>query len=277
MTEHVARCRPLLGTFVEIISDDVAAIDAAFAAIEKVHRLMSAHDQASELSRINRVAHERSVALHPWTGQVITRALFWASASEGSFDPAIGRIMRERGEIPDIGPIPCAEGTWRDVECDGQNLRLHNRVTLDLGGIAKGFAVDRAVEALIESGALFGLVNAGGDLRGFGTDIWPVTIVDPMTRRPCVEIPLSNAALATSAARRDSTGQPDWRHLPLHAPPVVSATVMTNLAMDADALCKVVLSGSPLMQTCLAAANARALHVSASGNIENLTKFEQAA
>lgn len=277
MTEQVARCRPLLGTFVEIISDDGAAIDAAFAAIEMVHLLMSAHDQASELSRINRMAHEQSVALHPWTEQVIRRALFWAEASDGAFDPAIGSVMRASGEIPDVGPTPCSEATWRDVEVMCHTLRFRKPTTLDLGGIAKGFAVDRAVEALKESGSSYGLVNAGGDLRGFGTDSWPVTIVDPLTRRPCVEIPLSNAALATSAVRRDSAGQPDWRHLPLHAPPVVSATVMTDLAMDADALCKVVLSGSPLMHTCLALASARALRINASGSIENLTRFEEAA
>ena len=68
------RCKPLLGTFVEISinqDDGQEAIDNAFAAIQNVHDLMGFHDPESELSQINRSAHMEVVEIHPWTTQVI--------------------------------------------------------------------------------------------------------------------------------------------------------------------------------------------------------------
>src|SRR5690349_5171700 len=87
MAERITRCRPLLGTFVEVTCDSARATGAAFDAIAQVHALMSAHDPDSELSRINRFAHRRPIAVHPWTAAVLVRALFWARASKGGFDP----------------------------------------------------------------------------------------------------------------------------------------------------------------------------------------------
>src|SRR2546423_9578278 len=81
-----SRCRPLLGTLVEVTADREDAIEAAFAAVEQVHRLMSAHEQDSDVSRINRFAHLRPVEVHDWTARVIERGLVWAKRSEGAFD-----------------------------------------------------------------------------------------------------------------------------------------------------------------------------------------------
>src|ERR671933_2863876 len=113
------RCRPLLGTFVEIEADDGAAIDAGFAAVERVHRLMSAHEPDSDLSRINRFAHVKAVEVHGWTSIVLERALFWARESEGAFDPvAAGKSALEAGLLPPQADQPRPEAshwTWLEL------------------------------------------------------------------------------------------------------------------------------------------------------------------
>src|SRR5438045_6184757 len=96
-----SRCRPLLGTFVEVTADREDAIEAAFAAIEKVHRLMSAHEPESDVSRINRGGHLRAIEVHDWTARVLERALFWSKRSEGAFDVVrAGKAAVERSLLP---------------------------------------------------------------------------------------------------------------------------------------------------------------------------------
>src|SRR5690349_3613722 len=86
----IRRARPLLGTLVDIrIAADGAAaagaIDAAFAAVERVHRLMSFHAADSDLSRLNRSAHERPVRVDPWTFEVLSASRCIAAATGGAF------------------------------------------------------------------------------------------------------------------------------------------------------------------------------------------------
>src|SRR5438552_4284069 len=96
-----SRCRPLLGTLVEVTADREEAIEAAFAAVDKVHRLMSAHEPDSDVSRINRFAHLRRVEVHDWTARVIERALFWSKRSAGAFDVVrAGKAAVEDGRLP---------------------------------------------------------------------------------------------------------------------------------------------------------------------------------
>ncbi len=177
-------------------------------------------------------------------------------------------------------PVADAEASWRDVHLDGCTLRFARPLALDLGGIAKGYAVDRAVAAMQAAGAAAGLVNAGGDLAGFGAD-WPVTLVDPRTRAPAAAVVLRDEALATSAgvrgggALRDRRlrghggswrgsrgGGLDFAHLPGRAPGRTSATVAAPRCLDADALAKLVIADHPLAAACLAHAGARVVAVS---------------
>ena len=71
----IRRCRPLLGTLVEITGDRIEHLEAGFAAIERVHGLMSAHLPDSELSRLNRDGARAPVPLSAWTAAVLARAL----------------------------------------------------------------------------------------------------------------------------------------------------------------------------------------------------------
>lgn len=261
------RCRPLLGTFVEVAADDDEAIEAAFAEIEVVHWLMSAHEPESDVSRINRLAHVEPVEVHDWTARVLERSLFWSKQSEGAFDVIrAGRSAISQGMLPLHADQPTPEAAhWTWLELQGSIVRLLKPGCVDLGGIAKGFAVDRAIDALRRSGAGRGFVNAGGDMAGFG-QAWPAVIVGPRRREAVAEVSLENEALATSALVGDS-----FHHLPSADERWISASVRAPAAMDADALTKVLLSDSPRAEHCFELADADGLRIAGDGSVEPVT------
>lgn len=185
------RARPLLGTLVEISAqgrDANAAIDCAFAAVERVHHAMSRQESTSDIARL-RSGHR--AALDPWTRRVLERAEELRLATDGLFD--------------------CAS-------CD-----------YSLDGIAKGFAVDRAVDCLRDSGMTGGVVNAGGDLRVFG-DEW-----QPLHIRSGAELIYVGKVRDTAVATSASAGLVHPLGGKVRA---VAVTVMAADCMTADALTK---------------------------------------
>jgi len=130
----------------------LAAIEDAFAAIERVGGLL--HPKTgTDSRRVHDARCGECVQLDAWTYEVLSICRDLQAASGGVFDPC----RRDRpGRMRDI-----------DLSAAGCATKLAD-VALDLGGIAKGFAVDRAVAALREHGCVSGIVNAGGDLRAFG-------------------------------------------------------------------------------------------------------------
>lgn len=266
MAEPIRRCRPLLGTFVEVTADRADAAEAAFAAIEKVHRLMSAHDPDSDVSRINRFGHNQAVKVDEWTARVIERALSWSRLSKGAFDiVAAGKVAIERGLLPRHAGQPSPQAArWTWLEAQGTCVRLLKPACIDLGGIAKGFAVDRAVDALRSAGATRGLVNAGGDLHGFGENSWTVAVLDPLTRRPAVQLELRNEAIATSAVVDGSS-----EHLP-GGSGWLSVTVRAASACAADALTKVAWGAPDQLRQLLEEARACAFGIRPDGRIEDI-------
>jgi thiamine biosynthesis lipoprotein len=226
----ISRARPLLGTIVSIRAHgEEPALRAAFAAIERVHALMSAHADESDVARINRQGHRHPVRVHPWTFQVLSCARSVSQASHGAFDVTLGR---EGATYEDIGLQP---------DC---RVSLRRRARLDLGGIAKGFAVDRAVAALRRLGASSGSVNAGGDLRLFGGESQTVRVRLPGL--PFLSAPLAVArdkAFATSAGYFTGELIDARTQRPLCADS--SVTVSTASCMVADALTKAVAAVGP--------------------------------
>lgn len=275
MSERITRCRPLLGTFVEITADLETAIDAAFEAVARVHALMTAHAPDSDVSRINRLAHERPLEIDPATAAVLERALHWSRQSAGAFDVvAAGAAAIRSGQLllhPGQPEPRAAHWSW--LEICGPVVKLLKPACIDLGGIAKGYAVDRAVAVMKAKGALFGLVNAGGDMAGFGSQSWPVQVVQPETRRAIADVAVSNGAIATSSLKPDGTAG----HLPGRAAGLLSATVYAPNAMDADALTKIVLSGSPAACTCLRSARAQAFVLTSEDSIRAIESELRAA
>src|ERR1700729_2982788 len=168
------RARPLLGTVVSVRVRGAApraahrAIDQAFAAISEIHRLMSFQDGDSDISRLNRGAARTPVTVHPHTFHVLAWAARMAQLSQGLFDASIGSTLVEWGILaaPNDVALPAAGVSFRDIELrSGRQVFFRRPLWIDLGGIAKGYAVDRAVEALRAFRITSACVNAGGDLR----------------------------------------------------------------------------------------------------------------
>lgn len=256
---RIKRAQPLLGTFVEIAADGAGpdalqyAIDRAFSAVAQVHRLMSFHDPQSDVTRLNRQAFRRAVSVHSWTYQVLEAARDFSRHSSGIFDITIAPVLQQRGLLPGEinGRKPSAKWTnvTDAVELLGdQRVRYHHPdVSIDLGGIAKGFAVDRALDILREHELRHGLVNAGGDLAAFGTIPELVHIRDPIdARRSLCQIEIRNAALASSGRIIDPLGFSNAGECAVVDPDggrsvFAGATVRAPTCMVADALTKVVM------------------------------------
>ncbi len=281
--DSMRRARPLLGTFVEVAvfaagPNGHAAIDAAFAAIAKVHRLMSFHDPDSDISRLNREASARAVTVDPWTFEVLHMAVEMHGRSNGAFDVAVAPALQELGLLPqhqDRAP-------HHRSRCGAIELRPACAVRfrdpcirIDLGGIAKGFAVDSAIEVLRQSGVAGGLVNAGGDLAAFGPKSHAIHLRDPRDARIVMgEVAVTNGALASSGGGLDpflswEVAAPRILDPRTGRPPrnVVGATVRAPSCMVADALTKVVMVEGESADALLTHFQAAALLVSADGRI----------
>ncbi|MGH8259726.1 MAG: FAD:protein FMN transferase [Steroidobacteraceae bacterium] len=240
--------RPLLGTFVEIAaSGDPArlprAVAAAYAAIERVQQLMSFHDPRSDVSRINAAPAGESVRIDPETRAVLGAAREIGDLSAGAFDIAIAPVLMRSGALPVHGTFvrdAANATTYRDLHLrPGSRVRWRHKGCIDLGGIAKGFAVDRAIEALRRDGIESAVVNAGGDLRCFG-DPQPLYVResdDPGVLRIAGELRDGAAATSADSFRPQALVDPAGRRCTSwHR----SVTVLARDCMSADALTKVV-------------------------------------
>lgn len=270
------RAQPWLGTLVEVaVSDETAcepAMRAAFEAVAEVHRLTSFHDEASDLARINRAGIGEEVAVHPRTAEVLAVALALVVESEGLFNPFCAPRLVAWGQLPapvSAGPVPDWRARSDALALDGTRLRKNAPAWIDLGGIAKGYAVDAAVDALRSRGMRGGCVNAGGDLRAFGDIDWPVLLRD--ARRPEVaawSTQLRDGALATSAtyfSRKNRQGKETsalvhgTRGMPLLTEASISVAAPTCIL--ADALTKVVAASNDEHHPLLASHGATAFVV----------------
>jgi thiamine biosynthesis lipoprotein len=266
----VARAQPRLGTLVEIALPAAEATEArfaaAFVAVAHVHRRMSAHDEASDLGRIARTAHRRPVAVSRETYAVLTLAWDLFLATDGRFDVSIASRLARGGASPARFPRGRAHcGRMNAMRLlPGLRVAATRPVALDLGGIAKGYAVDRAVTALREAGARAGRVNAGGDLRVFGDQRWmPVRVRDP--QRPTVAVALfdvRDAAVATSADYfAGGSGVLVDPRSRCSRPFASSITVVAPTCAMADALTKIVALSPARAPALLARHGAHAFRV----------------
>lgn len=217
----VRRTMPAMGTIIQVavVHRDEryahAAIDAAFGALAGVERDMTRFTSTSDIGRANLGAAGQPVAVTARTAQVIDEALRWAGATDGRYDPAVGAAValwdvNHRQTPPPDERVRVLAGRrlYRAVEvgtrASGPVVLFHDEaVQLDLGAIAKGFAVDCAVTELREWGITDAMVCAGGDLYAMGRDLdgepWRVGIQDPLDpSRLAGTLMLSEQAVATS-------------------------------------------------------------------------------
>lgn len=287
----IRRVRPLLGTFVEVavagapLDAAQAAVEAAFSAVATVHRLMSFHETDSDVSRLNRSAASHAVKVHDLTYQVLEAARDLYRRSGGMFDISVAPALQRLGLLPLVADLSAYSRGEREQKAPARDriqLLPVNRVRfadasvkIDLGGIAKGFAVDCAVEALRGHGITQGLVNAGGDLRGFGPRRHVIDIRDPrQPERLLCRVALANAALASSAGRFDPLRSRQARCSavidPVTAMPprsIIGATVCAGSCVIADALTKVVMTAAEAATPTLEHYGADALFVSARSTV----------
>ena len=197
----VRRQLPIMGTIAEIgvVHHDPrwahGAIDAALGELVRVDRTMSRFRADSDVGRANAGAFSRPVAVGAVTMFVVEESLRWAAASDGRFDPALGGAsalweVTRRHAPPPSGEVHrwARRQLWRAVEPGRSGgapaLLFHDPdAALDLGGIAKGYGVDRAVDALRRWGIRDALVTAGGDLYALGRsedgDPWEIGVQSP--------------------------------------------------------------------------------------------------
>lgn len=195
----VHRSVPVMGTVAELAvparSEAMArqALNAAAAELHRVEALMTRYRSDSDVGRFNDAAPGARVRVAPETAEVVRAALEWAGRSEGVFDPTLARLTT-LWDPASVSAPPDAEalrearvGGWRSLtvasEPGGAELLRVPGSALDLGGIAKGYGVDRAAAVLREHGVFQGLVNVGGDLMAMGAGPggrpWRIGVRDP--------------------------------------------------------------------------------------------------
>ena len=215
--EWHAREEAIMGTriAVEVWHEDPAraesAIDAVIAEMRRIDELMSVYKPESQLSRVNREAAAGPVKVDPELARLVARALEFSEMSGGAFDityASVGYLYDYRaGKHPTDAEIQAALPSinWRHVVVDAgsSTIRfLQPGVRIDLGGIAKGHAVDTSIALLAARGITNATVTAGGDSRILGDRRgrpWIVGIRHPDDReRVIARIPLEDAAVSTS-------------------------------------------------------------------------------
>ncbi|MFG6449805.1 FAD:protein FMN transferase [Roseateles sp. BYS180W] len=238
------RMRPLMGCYIEVAiearPDPEAAFACAFASLARSAALWSFQDPQSLLTRLNTGA---TVALDRDSERLLRLARALTRTSRGLFDCTVGGALVAAGRLPDHGgPAPLPRGRADDIEIRDGAARLARPIRLTLDGIAKGFAVDLAVEALRRHGVAAGLVNAGGDLRAFGSLEAPIDRRELDGRRTALGS-LCGAAIASSRVEpgeHDRDAFPALVLGPTERPARPGIwTVLARRAWRADALTKV--------------------------------------
>jgi thiamine biosynthesis lipoprotein len=231
-----------LGTFVAIdarlaggSAQAQGALDSAWEAFARVDERMHPTRPGSDLRAIADSRPGERVPVHPWTFATLTLARQMWQDSNHLFDPCVPELAGRMGDIDLVAPYYVRRGS--------------PPLALDLGGIAKGFAIDRAIEALQAARCTSGQVNAGGDVRHFGDEPGRIAIRIRGVLAGCIE--LGNEALAISEPRSDlSPAEHRGFYSPLTAAAIEGrfVAIVAASAAVADALtkCAIVCPASAL-------------------------------
>ena len=269
--------RLVMGTFAHlkaIAKDNRTAkkcLDTAFAELKKVDDLRSDYKSDSEVSEVNRDAFKRAVKVSKSTFEVLQKSAEFSRLSEGAFDITIApltelcRTAAESDSVPTDAELEQARSKvgYEKLILDANEMTVRFAVEgmkLDLGGIAKGYSIDKAIEAMRVAGAVGGMVDVGGDIRCFGLPpkgkkTWRIGLQNPaepdsdeetlagVSDQVLMVLKLTNAAIATSGGYRrffliegkkySHIINPDTA---TSAEGLSSVTIISKNAIDADAL-----------------------------------------
>ncbi len=275
---------PTMGTRWSLRCDADASLDAPALqrdleeAVDQVDRQMSPFKPDSDLSRLNRAAPDRWVELPEQMLQVLTHALEVSRLSGGAFDPAVGALVDAWGfgaarDAPDAAAIQAAAQAagrpahrWLELDLGAGRACKRAPMTLDLCGIAKGYAVDRMAAVLPRHGVAHALAALDGELRACGAQAdgrpWSVALESPQTGQRAAHgvIELADLAVATSGdyrrwfelgAARVSHTMDGRRAAPVKNA-VASVTVLATDCISADAWATALLVAGPAEGPALA-------------------------
>jgi len=254
MVQIIKDVQNALGTFVTVTvihpdkSEGMSAVRAAFDEVHRIHHLMNAHQQSSEVGALNREGCYEGVSDD--TRHVIQRANSFSELFEGAFDITVSPLLElwkknvSKDKIPTDAEISerLELVSYRNILIENKKISFRKRgMGITLAGVAKGYAVDKAIEALSRSRIKHALVNAGGDIRtigGKGENIpWRIGIRDPRKKNRIIStVELYDQAIATSGTYRRSFSDILNPKVGRPAQGVLSSTVIAKTAMDADML-----------------------------------------
>ena len=268
--------REVMGTLARIVVvakhqwQGKRCIEAGFEQLKRIDAMMSDYKNDSELSRVNREAFTNPVKVSPELFEILQKSVAFSRLSNGAFDITVGPLVDlwhkagEANAVPDENTLAAAKARvgFEKLILDANERTVRFAVKgmrLDLGGIAKGYAVDKAVEAMRREGAIGGMVDAGGDIRCFGKpadkDTWRVGLQNPVAANPTnsngaigteqvlMVLKLNDMAVATSGDYRRfvTIGGKRYSHI-IDTSPATGAsklssdTILAANAVDADAL-----------------------------------------
>ena len=262
----LSRDEAIMGTAirVELWSEDSdqgeAAIDAVMAEMHRIDRTMSPHKPESELSVINRDAASRAVPLSDEMARLIARAIEFSQLSSGAFDityASVGHLYDyRRGVRPSDAALQQAReavgSRFLQLDARARTIRFsRNGVRIDLGGFAKGHAVDNSIAILRQHDIQHAIVSAGGDSRVLGDRRgrpWTIAIRDPRRAAEVVAVlPLEDVSISTSGDYERFFEQAGVRYHHLIDPAtgrspdgVRSVTILANDGLTSEALSKTV-------------------------------------
>ncbi|MBN1816553.1 MAG: FAD:protein FMN transferase [Sedimentisphaerales bacterium] len=263
---HDSGFTEVMGTFahfVVVTEDEPTArkcFDTALQECIRIDNRMSDYKADSELSAVNRSAFEKAVPVSQELYHLIETSLDYSKRTEGAFDITIGPLVdlwrkagaEQRQPSQEELNVARAKVGSDKLILDPANHSIRFAVKgmrLDLGGIAKGYAIDRAVQAIKDTGALGGLADIGGDLKCFGMpppgkQYWTIGLQDPQKEEDILlKLGLNEIAVATSGDYRRFILVGPQRHSHIINPAtrdsakgLTSVTVIAPSAVDADAL-----------------------------------------
>jgi len=238
-------------------------VDAGLDEVDRIDNLMSNYKPDSALTRINKEASAGPVLVEPELFDFIELCVKYSQESEGAFDITVGPLMKAWGFFRGEGRVPWSFELWSVLKRVGYQHLLLNRpertiqfaragMELDLGGIAKGYAVDRVVGILKQYKIDRAFVSAGGStLYGLGSppdrEGWEVKVRDPLfprdPQKSAETLSLKNRSLSVSGNYEKffRSGGATYSHImdPRTGRPVenmLSVAVLTDTGTDGDAL-----------------------------------------
>ncbi len=274
----------VMGTFANIIAvadsprTAKECIDAAINELNRIDSMMSSYDPDSQLSQINKNAFKEPVFLGPDLSEVLSAAVAYSEKTGGAFDITVGPVVdlwrqaEKAKKNPSKKQLEAARSKvgYKKLQFSqfGGTLKFGvEGMRLDLGGIAKGYAIDLAVRAMQDTGALGGMVDVGGDIRCFGSppesrDNWLVGLQDPAVEDGLLLVlKLNDMAVATSGNYQRFVVVEGQKHSHILDPQtsssadkLTSVTIIAPKAIDADAFATAVSvmgveKGLPLIES----------------------------